>query len=1030
MCPGVRSMPTISANISKPDAPPQIYTVGGTVQAGAGIYLDRAVDAQLLALCRAGEFAYVLAPRQVGKSSLMVRTAEHLTAEGVRTALVDLTKIGTTPTSEEWYYGLLDEIQRRLKLKTRFDSWWEAHLALGPTQRLTRFFVDVVLQEIPGPLVVFIDEIDTTLNLPFTDDLYAAIRSFYDERAQTPAFQRLSFVLIGVAAPGDLIRDPQRTPFNIGRRVEISDFTLEEALPLTQGWHLPDAQARQVLRWALDWTGGHPYLTQRLCQAIAVADPGIWSTAAVDAVARQTFLGSQSDQDNNLQFVRDMLIKHTPDVVATLTTYEEIWRDRWPVRDDEQSAIKTHLKLSGIVRREQGVLRVRNRIYHMVFDHHWVQEHLPIKWGERLRRARVQLAIAVVVAFAMMLLAGYASYNAKQSAESRDALINANGVLLQSIAVQETEVSQKANEAGRNATWVATIRDQQQLADDELKARATIDAYKIDIYQATVTSLESEYKVSTGRLIIDDSYATSTAAVKSALRAADGIDQIQATITTIVAARAQAVSTAVALSTAQAQATATASVFNQTATAIARIVPPAFSTPSVSPTLPTSDLPATETRLAAQAIQTATAETAIAGATQTAQQAGQQQTAVVLVAIQQTSTAQVRQTQTVTARFTASARQTAARASTQTAIAAHPTPSPVPLTFTPTPTSTPVPSLTATRTVAPSPTQTLCPAPWLAIDTSLGALYRTNAEVNHRLGCPTVSYIVGLKHAAMQTFAHGYLFRDGDARQTFALYGGVGSAKIGTWTRYVDDTSEAGIDPGESLIQLLAHDASLREKLGAPQSDPFSLSPENTTFRTGVQPFENGVIIWANDYPVFVLYAAANQLEWYWPSGACPSTTWNPNGAIYKVIQRNTGVVKELGCSRAPYEVAIRVAAIQLLAHGDLFRDGDHHQTFALFHEPQETTGRWEVYPDSAAISSPDPIVNLQQLLQSNTALSQKLGTAQRDSVSKSQGGDGSNHAVVQPFQNGYMIWVENEQLYRYPVYVLATNTAKLTLLP
>ncbi len=81
-------------------------------------------------------------------------------------------------------------------------------------------------------MVIFVDEIDSTLSLPFTDDFYAAIRALYNARASEPELKRLSFVLIGVTTPSDLIRDSQRTPFNIGQRVEVTDFTEEEARPL------------------------------------------------------------------------------------------------------------------------------------------------------------------------------------------------------------------------------------------------------------------------------------------------------------------------------------------------------------------------------------------------------------------------------------------------------------------------------------------------------------------------------------------------------------------------------------------------------------------------------------------------------------------------------------------------------------------------------------------------------------------------------------------------------------------------------
>jgi AAA-like domain len=178
-----------------------IYTVGGTVQAGSGLYIPRKADDSLLDLCRAGVFAYVLAPRQVGKSSLMVRTVERLAEEKIRSAIIDLTQLGVQLTAEEWYLGLLATIEDQLTLDIAVFQWWQAHAHLGMTQRLILFFQKVLIGESATPLVVFVDEIDTTLSLSFTDDFYAAVRSLYDARARAPELKNLSFVLIGVATP-------------------------------------------------------------------------------------------------------------------------------------------------------------------------------------------------------------------------------------------------------------------------------------------------------------------------------------------------------------------------------------------------------------------------------------------------------------------------------------------------------------------------------------------------------------------------------------------------------------------------------------------------------------------------------------------------------------------------------------------------------------------------------------------------------------------------------------------------------------
>jgi hypothetical protein len=381
-----------------------IYTVGGTVQAGGGLYLPRKVDEELLALCHAGTFAYVLTSRQMGKSSLMVRTAERLIEGGIHAVIIDLTQLGTQLTAAEWYLGLLTIIADSLMLETDVMSWWQAHAYLGVTQRLTRFFQEILLAEVKNSVVIFVDEIDTTLNLSFTDDFYAAIRYLYNARALVPAYQRLSFVLIGVATPSDLISDLQRTPFNIGQRVDLTDFTFEEALPLADGLGLPPDEARDVLRRVMHWTGGHPYLMQRLCHAIAEQKRGSWSQADTDAVVTSTFFGEMSEQDHNLQFVRDMLIKRAPDPTRVLATYREIRLGRHPVRDEEQSLVKAHLKLSGIVRREQDVLRVRNPIYTGVFDYRWVQEHWPVHWIKRIPPAVLGLMASLLIIVVLLAM--------------------------------------------------------------------------------------------------------------------------------------------------------------------------------------------------------------------------------------------------------------------------------------------------------------------------------------------------------------------------------------------------------------------------------------------------------------------------------------------------------------------------------------------------------------------------------------------------------------------------------------------------
>ncbi len=461
---------------------PGIYTVGGTVQTNEqGLYIPRPADAELLTLCQQAEFSYVLTPRQMGKSSLMIRTAEQLLDAGWQVVIIDLALIGTQLTVEQWYRGLLDPIASDLSLSVSVDDWWQAHQHLGVTQRFTQFLQQVVLGEVSAPVVIFVDEIDTSLSLDFTDDFFVAVRSLYVARANEPELRRLSFVLIGVAMPGDLIRDSQRTPFNIGHRVDLTDFTLAEAMPLAAGLGLPSAQAEQALGWVLKWTGGHPYLTQRLCQEMVRVGGNSWSEMEVDRLVTRTFLGEQSEQDNNLQFVRDMLTKRAPEPVAVLKTYREIRRGKRPVVDEEQSLVKSHLKLSGVVRREGRVLQIRNQIYRQVFDWQWIKTHLPETLWQKLKSvlpevalplAAILLVTAVVMAFLFMdaQIQRAKAEDASQQAQAQAELAQKNATDAQEQRAKAEEAFRQANKDAENAQKsAAEAAKQRRIAEEAFK---------------------------------------------------------------------------------------------------------------------------------------------------------------------------------------------------------------------------------------------------------------------------------------------------------------------------------------------------------------------------------------------------------------------------------------------------------------------------------------------------------------------------------------------------------------------------------
>ncbi|MDX1499253.1 MAG: AAA-like domain-containing protein [Woeseiaceae bacterium] len=392
------------------DSGGEYFSVGAPLHAVRAGYIRRSADDVLYETLLGGRYAHVIAPYRSGKSSLVAATAARLENNGFKVAILDLEQIGDREAGGDagrWYYSVAYRVLRQLRIRVDLQEWWQDKSILSNRQRLLEFYSEIVLQNIPDRVVVFIDEVQCIARQEFGDQLLASIRAAHNARATDPEFGRLSFVLLGECDPLSLIAEPELSPFNVTQPVALEDFTREQLELFATELNLSREAAAKALDRIHYWTSGQPYLTQKLARAVSREDMGSDVADEVDRIVVRQLTGRNAlHNEPHLSHIHREVVNDRKRADRLLNLYGRI-RKGITVQTDLGSDLQRRLLAIGLLAiDDDGRLVPRNRVYAQVFTARWANENLPNNWRAPAIAAGVLLALLAIPFWYSQVLPG------------------------------------------------------------------------------------------------------------------------------------------------------------------------------------------------------------------------------------------------------------------------------------------------------------------------------------------------------------------------------------------------------------------------------------------------------------------------------------------------------------------------------------------------------------------------------------------------------------------------------------------------
>jgi len=331
---------------------------GGALDIDDKWYLPRPADATALALAaQPGQTLTIKGPRQMGKSSLLMRTVKAGLDGGKRLALLDFQLVDEATKADAglFFRRFASSIAEQLELPDNAEEHWDT--GYSDPQNCTRYVERDILQVLNAPCMIAIDETDSIFRTSFAEDFFAMLRSWHGLRAHPVrrAWKSLDIILSTSTEPQLFIDRPHESPFNVGVVLPLDDFTPEQVAKLNALHPKPLGDADVQRLFAL--IGGHPYLTRKAFYLAASSAP---TSSVDDLIAHATDDAGPFGDHLRYYLLR---LQGKPELIAAL---RQVIERRGGAGGDE---LLTHrLQAAGLIRRMGNKVVPRCELYAKYFS--------------------------------------------------------------------------------------------------------------------------------------------------------------------------------------------------------------------------------------------------------------------------------------------------------------------------------------------------------------------------------------------------------------------------------------------------------------------------------------------------------------------------------------------------------------------------------------------------------------------------------------------------------------------------------------